>query len=103
LYETLVISEMRALGLPDPEFIEHQDFTVTFRNGQVATKGTAGPNERQQIGLLLVREHGSITSGEYCAATGAPDRTALRDLQDLVAKGLLVARGKTRGQRYFLP
>ena len=98
-----MISEMRALGLPDPEFIEHQDFIVTFQNGQATTTAPAGLNARQQTALRIVRERGSINNGEYCEATGAAERTGLRDLQDLVAKGLLVARGKTRGQRYFLP
>lgn len=97
-----MISEMRASQLPDPEFTEHQDFVVTFRNGMVADDGV-GLNERQKIGLRIVSEHGSISTSEYCAATGASERTGLRDLQDLVAKQLLVARGKKRGQRYFLP
>jgi ATP-dependent DNA helicase RecG len=97
-----MISEMRALGLPDPEFIEHQDFTVTFRSGS-PSDGSNDLNERQQIGLRIVRERGSISTGEYCAATGASERTGLRDLQGLVTMGLLIARGKKRGHRYFLP
>jgi ATP-dependent DNA helicase RecG len=97
-----MLSEMRALGLPDPEFTEHQDFVVTFHNGIAADEG-AGLSERQKIGLRIVAERGSISTGEYCAATGASERTSLRDLKDLVAKGPLVARGKKRGQRYFLP
>jgi ATP-dependent DNA helicase RecG len=97
-----MMSEMRALGLPDPEFIEHQDFTVTFRSG--ANKSpSAGLSERQQIGLGIVRTRGSISTGEYCSATGVAERTGLRDLQELVSKGLLVVRGKKRGSRYFLP
>ncbi len=90
-----MLSEMRALGLPDPEFIEHQDFTVTFRNGTPQSAST-GLNERQQLGLRIVRERGSISTGEYGSATSVAERTALRDLQDLVAKGLLVSRGKKR-------
>jgi ATP-dependent DNA helicase RecG len=97
-----MMSEMRALGLPDPEFIEHQDFTVTFRNG-TPESASADLNERQQLGLQIVRERGSISTGEYCSATGVAERTGLRDLQELVTKGLLVARGKKRGSRYFLP
>ena len=93
---------MRALGLPDPEFIEHQDFTVTFRNGNPETQ-SADLSERQQLGLRIVREHGRTSTGEYCAGTGVAESTALRDLQDLVSKGLLVVRGKKRGSRYFLP
>ena len=64
---------------------------------------SADLSERQQLGLRIVREHGSISTGEYCAATGIAERTGLRDLQELVAKGLLVVRGKHRGSRYFLP
>jgi ATP-dependent DNA helicase RecG len=97
-----MISEMRAMQLPDPEFTEHQDFVVTFRSGRVMDENTT-LNGRQQVALQIVREKGSISTGEYCMATGTADRTAFRDLQDLVAKGLLVARGKKRGQRYFLP
>lgn len=97
-----MVSEMRRLELPDPEFTEHQDVVVTFRNGN-RIEEASGLNERQRIGLRLVREQGSISTPEYCAATGAPERTGLRDLQGLVAKGLLVVRGKKRGQRFYLP
>jgi predicted HTH transcriptional regulator len=97
-----MISEMRAMELSDPEFTEHQDFVVTFRNGLRADEAT-GLSERQQIGIGIVHEHCSISTSEYCAATGASERTGLRDLRDLVDKGLLIARGKKRGQRYFLP
>ncbi len=97
-----MMSEMRALGLPDPEFIEHHDFTVTFRNGNPETQ-SADLSERQQLGLRIVRERGSISTGEYCAATSVAESTGLRDLQELVSKSLLVVRGKKRGSRYFLP
>lgn len=96
-----MVTEMRSAGLPDPEFTDHIDFTVTFRNGQ-ATEETSELNSRQVIGLQLARERGSISTPEYCAATGATDRMGLRDLQDLVSKGLLVARGKKKGMRFFL-
>jgi ATP-dependent DNA helicase RecG len=97
-----MLNEMRRMELPDPEFTEHQDFVVTFRNG-VKLEDQPGLNDRQRIGLRIVRERGSISTPEYSAATGAPERTGLRDLQQLVDKGLLVVRGKKRGQRFFLP
>jgi ATP-dependent DNA helicase RecG len=96
-----MINEMREMGLPDPEFSEHFDFMVVFRNGVVAAE-TPDIHPRQQIGLQIVREQGSISTSEYTAATGAPVRTAYRDLQDLVERGLLVVRGKRRGARYYL-
>ena len=86
-----MVTQMREMGLPDPEFSDHLDFMVTFRNGQ-AVEEQSELNSRQLIGMQIVRERGSISTPEYCVATGATDRMGLRDLQDLVAKGLLVAR-----------
>jgi predicted HTH transcriptional regulator len=95
------VTQMREVGLPDPEFSDHLDFLVTFRNGQ-AVEEPSDLNPRQVIGLTLARERGSISTPEYCVATGATDRMGLRDLQDLVTKGLLVARGKKKGMRFYL-
>ncbi len=96
-----MVTQMREMGLPDPEFSDHLDFMVTFRNGQQVEEQNE-LNARQLIGMQVVRERGSISTPEYCAATDATDRMGLRDLQDLVAKGLLVARGKKKGMRFFL-
>jgi ATP-dependent DNA helicase RecG len=97
-----MVTKMREMNLPDPEFTDHIDFTVTFRNGQLIEE-QSGLNPRQVIGLQVARERGSISTPEYCAATGATDRMGLRDLHDLVSKGLLVARGKKKGLRFYLP
>jgi predicted HTH transcriptional regulator len=96
-----MMTQMQERGLPDPEFTDHLDFVVTFRNGQ-AVEQQSDLNPRQLLGLQHVRTHGSISTPEYCAATGATDRMGLRDLQDLVAKGLLVVRGKKKGMRFYL-
>ena len=100
----LMITEMRQLELPDPEFVEQHEFLVIFRNG-APTMATAPAelNARQIRGLEQVQAVGSISNGEYRALTGASETTALRDLRDLVARGSLVARGKKRGLRYYLP
>jgi len=68
----------------------------------VVVEETTELNMRQQIGLRIGREKGSISTGEYRAATGAPERTALRELRELVDRGIIASRGKTRGLRYFL-
>lgn len=96
-----MIKELRAMHLPDPEFTEHFDFTVLFQNGMVM-EAESGLNPRQQVGLQTVHEKGSISTSEYCAVTNTSDRTAYRDLQDLVERGLLVSRGKQRAARYYL-
>lgn len=98
--DLFMITEMGEAGLATPEFSDHLDFTVTFRNGQ-ATEEPSELNPRQVIGLQLARERGSISTPEYCAATGATDCMGLRDLQDLAGKGLLVARGKKKGLRFY--
>lgn len=103
----LMINEMRSIGLPDPEFVEQHEFVVIFRNGTTGEgrgPGTAGAlNARQLIGLQIVQRKGSISSGEYQAATGASESTSLRDLTDMVNRGILTKRGRTRALRYYLP
>lgn len=98
--------EMASLGLPEPEFREDSfSFVITLRS-IAPREGVAAPadtfralvergeiNERQYKGLLYVREHGSIARRVYMELTAAPERTATRDLGDLVAKGLLEVAG----------
>jgi predicted HTH transcriptional regulator len=100
----LMVQEMRGLALPDPEFREQHEFVMILRGPSAPTE--AGPealNPRQLQALQVVQAQGSINSQEYCAATGASDRTALRDLRDLVDRGILVSRGAKRYTRYYLP
>lgn len=97
-----ILREMDALGLPPPEFSEHFDVVVTFRNGKKAGE-SEGLNERQLQALEIVRVAGSISTSEYCTATGVSPSTGLRDLTDLAEQGLLVARGKRRAKRFYLP
>ena len=63
-----MMREMEGLGLPAPEFAEHYDFVVTFRNGRRAVE-PEGLSDRQFRVLELVRVVGSISTSEYCAAT----------------------------------
>ena len=77
---------------------------MIFRNGQVSTVQTASPlNARQLLGLRMIQERGSLTSREYVEATGVSERTALRELREMVERGVIVVRGRTRSARYFLP
>jgi Fic family protein len=45
---------------------------------------------------------GWIGNSEYRKITGATRKTASRDLDDLVEKGVLQRAGEKRGTRYFL-
>jgi DNA-binding NtrC family response regulator len=58
---------------------------------------------RQRILLDHLARHGRCTNREYCDMTGTSARTALRDLQELIARGLLVREGRRRGAIYRLP
>jgi ATP-dependent DNA helicase RecG len=100
----LMVHEMRRLGLPDPEFVEQHEFVVIFRNGHTLT-GEPGVRltPRQLQALRIVQEKGSISTPEFMAASGTAERTALYDLRDLVDRGILVARGKARNVRYYIP
>jgi predicted HTH transcriptional regulator len=99
-----MVNEMRNLQLPDPDFCEHHEFLVIFGNGELVSPEVANTlAPRQLIGLQLIQERGSITSSEYCEATGASERTALRELRDLADRGIIVVRGRTRSARYYLP
>lgn len=96
--------EMRELNLPDPEFKEQHEFLVIFRNGkQIPEELLSELSRRQIMGLRLIQEQGSLTSNEYCTITGASDRTASRELREMVERGIIVVRGRTRAARYFLP
>jgi ATP-dependent DNA helicase RecG len=99
-----MVNEMRELDLPDPEFREQHEFLVIFRNGHLVSPDVASTlSPRQLIGLQLIQEQGSITSSQYCEVTGASERTALRELRDLMEREIIVVRGRTRSARYYLP
>jgi ATP-dependent DNA helicase RecG len=111
--------EMAGLGLPEPEFREDGfSFVITFRSiapreGAVPILPTSNPfrallergeiNERQYRGLRYLRERGAIRRREYVQLTGASERTAARDLTDLVERNLLeLSGGRGRSTAYRL-
>ncbi len=58
-------------------------------------------NESQIKSVLFVAENGSISNREYQALNETSDRTALRDLEDLVSKQFLTKKGEKKSTRYF--
>ena len=60
-------------------------------------------NPRQRKLLDHLARHGRCTNREYYEMTETSPRTGLRDLQDLMNRGLLVREGKRRGAVYRLP
>ena len=61
-------------------------------------------NNRQQkvTQMLLNTFFGKLTVSKYANITGVSTDTALRDLQDLISKGVLVQDGAGRGTNYKL-
>jgi ATP-dependent DNA helicase RecG len=104
------ISKMQNLcssaGIPVPHFEEYQSgFLVEFRKNIYTEEylRKLGLNERQQKAVLHVKTTGKITNQELRELTDVVIRTASRDLEDLVRKGVLVKIGKTgRSTHYVL-
>ena len=95
--------QLHIAGLPDPLFTnEGSDFWVIFRkdifNHEYLDK--LGLNNRQIDALLFFRPKGIITTSEYARKFDISDRTARRDLIELVKKEILASEGDRKLTRY---
>jgi ATP-dependent DNA helicase RecG len=102
---TRMIKVCRGAGLPAPTFENRSSgFIVEFLRDPWTEERLArlGLNERQLLAMSHVRTHGSIRLKEHRALTGAPERTAARDLRELAERGLLNKEGAGAATRYVL-
>lgn len=103
---TRMIQACRDQGLPEPELLEVAGgFKVVFRKDRVtrASLQAAGLNERQvELMVWLSQEVRRVTNAGYQALMGVPRRTAVRDLSELVERGLLERVGSGRATTYRL-
>jgi ATP-dependent DNA helicase RecG len=100
-----IISTCKEAGLPDPEIIEQDGgiLVTLFKNKYSAEQlQKLGLNERQIKAVLYVVENGSITNSRYQKVCNTSERTALRDLEELIGKGVLVKTGLKKGTSYKL-
>lgn len=100
-----MIEECREAGLPEPEFeCRTGSFRIMFRKSVPVEERFAGLglNERQLRALQELVTKGRITRQEYVSVTGSSERTAKRDLMELVERKILVKHGKTKGSWYEL-
>lgn len=67
------------------------------------TMAELGVTYRQTEGLAYAYHTGQTTRADYMEITGVSAVTASRDLAQLVGKGLLIAKGKTRARVYLRP
>jgi len=59
-------------------------------------------NDRQVKAVLYVKEKGKITNKEYQEAIDVISRTALRDLDDLIVKGVFKRNGEGKNVFYTI-
>ncbi len=99
-----IIETCLEAGLPEPELIERDGgFLVTlFKNNLTEEQlKKLGLNERQVDAILFYRAQGEITSSEYAVKYSISDRTARRDLSEMVEKKLIKNEGDTNHSKYI--
>ncbi len=101
-----MIARCREAGLAEPDFEQRgNQFVVTLWRDWLtgAFLATLAVNERQKQALLHLKAAGRLTNAEYQRITGGSKKTATRDLENLMAQGLLQRVGTTgRGTHYLL-
>jgi predicted HTH transcriptional regulator len=103
----MMIDESAAAGLPPPDF-EPRDAefrTTVWRDWLTdAVLDRLYVSKRQRQAVASLKQHGRISNTEYQNLTGVSERTALRDLDELVRKGILAKVGGVgRGAHYVAP
>lgn len=100
-----MIDLCREAGLPAPTFEQRSgSFVVTLWRDWLTDEvmDELGLNERQVKGVSIVKRGGKLTNKIYREAFRISDRTALRDLNELIDKGVLERIGKTGHQTYYI-
>lgn len=93
-------------GLPEPDFIEESGVMKIIFYKEIWTEEKlkkSGLNERQIKAIMYVKEEGKITNRKYQELCNTSERTATRDLTNLVNKAILEQIGITgKGTSYIL-
>lgn len=101
-----IINSCKTDGLPAPDLKEKEGgFIVTLFKDKFSEKELQklGLNERQIKAVLYVKEKGRITNRKYQEInTSITDRTALRDLEFLIEKGIFKRIGEKKAAYYEL-
>ncbi len=101
-----MIELCRDAGLPEPDYEHRQgSFVLTLWRDWLtdAVLAEYGLNERQSHAVGYLKVQGTMTNSDYQRVLGVAKRTALRDLTELLEKGLLKKSGTTgKGVSYRL-
>ncbi len=100
-----IIEACEEAELPEPVLKEEQGgflskiFKDRFTEEQLKKTGL---NERQIKAVEYVKKNRKITNSDYQKLCEVSERTALRDLDELSAKGILQKKGEKKGTYYEL-
>ncbi len=100
-----VIRHCRESDLPVPQFEQRgNQFVVTLWRDWLTADVLAGLglSQRQVQSLPTIKAERQITTMAYQKLVGCAKRTAVRDLDDMIGKGILRRKGAGRGARYVL-
>ena len=99
-----MIELCREAALPEPSFeLRAGSFVITLWRDWLTNEVMAGfqLNDRQRLAVDFMKTRGQISNREYQELTGAISQTALRDLRDLLAIGLVEKVGTTGRSTYY--
>jgi predicted HTH transcriptional regulator len=100
-----IIELCRDAGLPEPKFEQRSgSFIITLWREWLTDEILAGLrlNDRQLLAVKYVKSHGRITNADYQQVTGSIRKTAVRDLNALIEKGIIERKGVMKSAHYVL-
>jgi ATP-dependent DNA helicase RecG len=100
-----MIELCREAGLTEPQFEQRSgSFVITLWRDWLTDEVIRrfDLNDRQRQAIAIVKTQGRITNREYREKTGVVIRSASRDLEDLVSKGLLDKIGTTGRNTFYI-
>lgn len=100
-----IVEQCLDQGLPEPDYkAENGVMTVVLYKDKWTEENLRKKelNERQIRAVQYAMEHGKITNSDYQKINNISERTALRDLDDLMQKNIVLKKGQKRGVHYKL-
>ncbi|MEV6865774.1 ATP-binding protein [Streptosporangium subroseum] len=108
-----MVASLLAAGMSPPHFDDRvSTFVVTIPNHALLSEemvrwieslGESGLSDSQCVALAILRDEEVLDNRSYRNATGVDSRVATAELQDLVARELVIQSGARRWARYELP
>jgi len=100
-----IIEECKKAGLPEPKFeMMSGGFSITFFKEKFSEYQLTqiGLNERQIKAIEYLKDNKFITNSIYQEICKTSERTAFRDLEQMINQQILVKIGEKKGTKYSL-